>query len=127
MTEYQAPLPAPVACPAGTLEFPIQQRHGVVTEEQTGDQLFYKIAPNDGRLCLQLSDLTFRVTVQGTITGGTGQFTSATGSLRTRATGRYLVFGAKAGVFGGFGQFRGRSTGTLIFPEDTQADDVEDN
>jgi hypothetical protein len=110
--EFQAPIP-PVTCPAGTLEFRIQQEHGVSTEEKSGDQLFYEVATNEETLCLNPSDFTFSFTAQGTITDGTGQFTGASGSFESQATGQYLVTGEKEGVFGGFGQFSGTSTKTL--------------
>lgn len=114
--EYQAPLPTPVTCPVGTDEFPVQQGHGVTTEEKTGDQLFYEYATNSLIVCLY-PDLTFSVTFKGTYTGGTGQFANASGSYEGRATGKYLVFGEKGGVFGGFGQFSGTYSGTLTLPK----------
>lgn len=114
--EYQAPLPAPVTCPVGTDEFRIQQGHGISTEEKTGDQLFYEYAPNTVTLCLH-PDLRFSVTFNGTYTGGTGQFANASGSYSGQAAGKYLVFGEKEGVFGGFGQFNGTYSGTLILPK----------
>jgi hypothetical protein len=112
--EFQNPLSAPVSCPAGTLEFRLQQEHGVNTEERSGDQLFYEVATNEETLCLNPADFSFSFTAQGTITGGTGQFAGASGSFESQATGKYLVTGEKEGVFGGFGQFSGTSTGTLI-------------
>jgi hypothetical protein len=114
--EYQAPLPAPVTCPVGTDEFHVQQGHGITTEEKTGDQLFYEYAPNTVTLCLY-PDLRFSVTFKGTYTGGTGQFANASGVYEGQATGQYLVFGEKGGVFGGFGQFNGTYSGTLTLPE----------
>jgi hypothetical protein len=117
VAEFQAPLPAPVTCPADALEFPIQQLHAVRTEEKSGDQLFFEVATNDGTFCLKPADFTFSATWQGTITGGTGQFTGASGSFEFQATGKYLVTGAKEGVFGGFGQFSGTTTETLVTPK----------
>ena len=115
--EFQAPLPTPVTCPAGTLEFRMQQEQGVRTEERSGDQLFYEVASNEGTFCFKLSDFTFSFTAQGTITGGTGQFTGASGSFELQTTGKYLVTGEKEGVFAGFGQFNGTTTETLVIPK----------
>lgn len=114
--EFQNPIAA-VTCPAGTLEFRLQQKQGVRTEEKSGDQLFYEVASNAETLCLNPADFSFSFTAQGTITGGTGQFTNASGSFESRATGTYRVTGEKEGVFGGFGQFSGTSTGTLVIPK----------
>src|SRR5712692_9534773 len=107
--EFQAPLPAPVTCPAGTLEIHLQQDHGVTTEEKTSDQLFFGAATNGVTECFNPADGTFSFTAHGTITGGTGQFTGATGSFQSQGTGKFLVAGMKGGVFGGFGQFTGTS------------------
>lgn len=118
VAEFQAALPALVTCPAGTLrEFHLQQNHGVFTEQKTGDQLFYEFATNAVTLCLN-PDLTFSVSAQGTYTGGTGQFTDASGAFTTTTpgTGKYVVFGSKAGVPGGFGQITGTYTGTISLP-----------
>jgi hypothetical protein len=51
-SEYQAALPAPVTCPAGSQEIRIQQNHGVATDEKTSDQLFFEIATNAATICL---------------------------------------------------------------------------
>ena len=95
----------------------MQQEQGVSTEERSGDQLFYAVASNEGTFCFNLSDFTFSFTAQGTITGGTGQFTGASGSFELQTTGKYLVTGEKEGVFAGFGQFNGTSTETLVIPK----------
>jgi hypothetical protein len=107
---------APVTCPAGTFaEFRLQQDHGVNIEEKTSDQLFFEVATDSGTFCLN-SDLTFSFIFHGTFAGGTGQFTGASGSFDEPGTGKYLVTGEKDKVFGGFGQFSGSLTGTLILP-----------
>jgi hypothetical protein len=111
--EFQAALPAPVTCPAGTQEFDLVQAHGVLTAEKTSDQLFYEDAAGGFKFCLN-SDLTFTFTEHGTWAGGTGQFTGASGSFDAQGSGKFLVTGTKAGVFGGFGQFTNTATGTLI-------------
>ena len=85
-------------------------------EERTGDQLFVEYGINGLTLCVNGSDGTVTSTGGGTYAGGTGQFEGARGSFEVRATGRYLATGVKDGVFGGFGQYTGRSTGELILP-----------
>jgi len=115
--EFRAPLPAPVTCPADTLEFPLQQLRAVRTEEKSGDQLFFEVATNDGTFCLKPADFTFSATWQGTITGGTGRFAGASGSFELQATGKYLVTREKEGIFGGFGQFSAITTETLVTPK----------
>jgi hypothetical protein len=115
-SEYQAPLSAPVTCPAGSQEYCIQQNHGVATDEKTSDQLFWEIATDEATICLN-PDLTFSFTGHGTFAGGTGQFTGASGFFDAQSTGKFLVFGFKKGVFGAFGQVSGTSTETLILPE----------
>jgi hypothetical protein len=114
--EFLAPLLAPVTCPAGTRESDLVQAHGVLTAEKTGDQLFFEDAAGGVTFCVN-PDLTFSFTEQGTFAGGTGQFTGASGSFDGQGTGKYLVFGSKEGVFGGFGQFTETVTGTLNIPQ----------
>jgi hypothetical protein len=110
--EFQAPLSAPVSCPAGTQEFGFVQAHRVLSTEKTADQLFVEDGAGGGTLCLY-PDLTFTFTEHGTFAGGTGQFTGASGSFDGQGTGKYLVFGSKDGVFGGVGQYTETVTETL--------------
>jgi hypothetical protein len=114
--EFNAALPAPVTCPAGTVEFHLQQDHGVDIDEKTSDQLFYAFGPNGGISCVNFATLTFTFTSHGTYTGGTGQFAGATGSFDTQGSGSFLVVGSKGGVDGDFGQLSGTLTGTLTLP-----------
>jgi hypothetical protein len=116
-SEYRAPVPATPACPAGsTLEVRLQQGHTVATAEN-GDQLFVEYATDALTLCLKESDGTFSFSGHGNHANGTGQFAGASGPFEVQGTGRYLAFGFKEGVFGGFGQFTGTVTGTLILPK----------
>ena len=110
--EFLNPLPAPVTCPAGTTEFELLQAQVVLTAENTADQLFVADGAGEVTFCLS-PDLTFSFTEHGTFTGGTGRFTGASGSFDGQGTGKYLVSGAKEGVFGGFGQFTETATGML--------------
>ena len=123
--EFLDPLPAPVTCPTGTTEFDLLQAHGVLTEEKTGDQLFFEDAAGEVTFCLN-PDLTFSFTEQGTFAGGTGQFTGASGSFDGQGTGQYLVFGSKGGDPGGFGQFTETVTGTLSLPQGAADKEGED-
>ena len=112
-----------MTCPAGTLEFQLQQSHGVVTEEKTSAQIFYEVGTNGATECFNPLTLTFSFTTHGTITGGTGQFAGASGTFDSQGTGKFLVTGMKGGIFGGFGQFSGTGTGTLILPNDDSEHD----
>lgn len=114
--EFQAPLQAPVTCPVGTQEFGFVQAHRVLSAEKTSEQLFFEDTDGGGTLCLY-PDLTFSFTEHGTFVGGTGRFTGASGTFDGQATGKYLVFGSKEGVFGGFGQYTETLTGTLTIPK----------
>jgi len=115
-TEYVGPINPNTTCPAGTEEFHSVQNHSVSTDQKTADQLFGEAA--FVTLCLDPTapDLAFTYTGKVNIVGGTGNSTGATGSLDVQGSGKYLVFGFKNGVFGGFGQFSETDTGTLILP-----------
>jgi hypothetical protein len=110
--EFLAPLPAPVSCPAGTTEIDLYQARVVLTAEKTADQLFLEDAAGGETFCLN-PDLTFTFTEHSTFAGGTGRFAEASGSIDGQGTGKFLVFGSKDGIFGGFGQFTEPATGTL--------------
>ena len=111
--EFLAPLTTPVSCPAGTTQFDLHQAHVVLISEKTADQLFFEDAASGETFCLN-PDLTFSFTEHGTFAGGTGRFAEASGSIDGQGTGKYLVFGSKDGIFGGFGQFTETATGTLV-------------
>jgi hypothetical protein len=111
--EFLAPLPAPVSCPTGTTEIDLHQARVVLTAEKTADQLFLEDAAGGETFCLN-PDLTFTFTEHSTFAGGTGRFAEASGSIDGQGTGKFLVFGSKDGIFGGFGQFTESATGTLI-------------
>jgi len=110
--EYAGPF-AVTTCPQGSAEYHLVQHHGVNIEEKTSDQLFE--AADAITLCLN-SDLTFSATGHISFTSGTGHFTGASGAFDFQATGKYLAFGFRDNIFGGFGQSSFTSTGTLTLP-----------
>jgi hypothetical protein len=114
--EYVGPITPNTTCPGGTEEFHSVQNHSVATSVKNADQAFGEAAFIT--LCLDPTapDLAFTYTAKVNYAGGTGQFAGATGSLDVQGSGKYLVFGFKNGVFGGFGQFSETDTGTLILP-----------
>jgi len=114
--EYVGPSATNTTCPQGTAEFHTVQDHAVFTEEKTSDQLF---AAATVTLCLNQTspDLPFSYTGNATYIGGTGKFAGATGTFNFQGKGKYLVFGLKGGVFGGFGQINETGTGTITLPK----------
>jgi hypothetical protein len=116
--EYVGPVTPPTTCQGTQEEFQLVQAHAVATEEKTSDQLFIEDAAGGVTLCLN-PDGTFSFTEHGTFTGGTGQFTGASGTLDGQGTGKYLIVGVdENGVFtGGFGQFNFTESWTLTLPK----------
>jgi hypothetical protein len=106
-------------CSAGTVAYQVVQNHSVWTEESSGDQMFWAVTP-DTTFCLDVSQypnkLSLTYSGQANVTGGTGKFAEATGTVNLQGTGTYLAFGAKNGVFGGFGQLSETESGTLNLP-----------
>jgi hypothetical protein len=113
--EYAGPSTPHTTCPQGTDEYHLVQGRGVDIDEKTSDQLFG--VHDTIALCLN-PDGTFNSTGHITFTGGTGHFTGASGASDFRVTGKYLAFGFKNNVFGGFGQFSFTSSGTLMGVKD---------
>ncbi len=114
--EYVGPLDL-TTCSQGTAEYHLVQQHGVNIEEKTSDQLFETGVTTT--LCVS-PDLTVSATGHFSFTGGTGHFTGASGAFDFQATGKYLVFGFKDNVLGGFGQYTFTSDGTLTLPNDRE-------
>ena len=106
------------------------QHRGVVTDEKTGDQFFFKIT--SATLCGYFATLpfTFTSSAQFEIIGGTGKYAGATGTGNAHFTGSYLQFGFKGGAggpFGGFAQFTFTYDGTLNLPNDGNGHDGNGN
>lgn len=91
-------------CAVGALEFnPDPVFHRTVIRFEKGDLLFVEVPRRTG--CFDFSNLTFTFQEEGVLTGGTGRFEQATGSIVTNLTGNGLVsapnfsFGAFTGHF----------------------------
>ena len=110
--EVLPPPSAPVTCPQGNLEFPYLLISVVSTHEETGDQLFSELV--SGTFCFDTATGAFSFSFVLSVTGGTGQFAGATGSLEATATGVDVVVGPK-GQF--FSHSTGEFTGTIITPD----------
>jgi hypothetical protein len=81
--------------------------------DSTGDQLFAVSAPGGGMECFGTSGPpnAFSGTESFTITGGTGRFANASGTLTTEIHGQYLVFLNPSG--GSFGWVEDEWTGDI--------------
>jgi hypothetical protein len=115
-------IPRPVTtCPdvPNMFEFhisPTQGQHrGVATDLKTGDQTFAQIT--SGTICINASTGLLTGTAEGIYIGGTGKNTGATGAFKSHFSGRYLAFGCKGGICGGFGQATATAEATLILPD----------
>jgi hypothetical protein len=105
MIENQPPLPpSNDTCAVGAIEFnPDPVFHRTVIRFDKGDLLFVEVPRRTG--CFDPSTLTFTFQEEGILTGGTGRFEQATGSIVTNLTGNGLVpapdffFGAFTGGF----------------------------
>ena len=111
----QVPVSSPTgACPAGQLETALVGGSIVNTFLQTQDQLF--IQPTSRVACIDPVKGTISGHTTATITGGTGKFAGATGSVTYSFTASSLaaVFDPESNQ--GFGPFTGTIEGTLILP-----------
>ena len=66
-----------------------------------------------GNLCSSPTTLSFGGSITYTISGGSGFFTGATGTVTAPFTGSFLYAAAGAGQTGNFGRFTGSATGTI--------------
>jgi hypothetical protein len=91
------------------------QQRAVGTDLKTGDQTFARIT--SGTLCVNAATGILSGTAEGIYIGGTGKNTDATGTFESHFSGRYLAFGCKDGICGGFGQSTATIEATLILPD----------
>jgi hypothetical protein len=104
------PLAVNISCPEGTLEFPLVRARSI-RRFATGDMFFTESV--SGASCVDPTAGTFTSHVRVNITGGTGRFAEATGSLDLKATGTFLVIDP---AFRLFAAFAGEGSGTIILP-----------
>lgn len=105
--------PSNGTCAVGALEFnPAPVFHRTVIRFEKGDLLFIEITKKTG--CFDTSNLTFTLQEEGVLTGGTGRFEQATGSVVTNVTGNGLVFAPNFS----FGAFTGDFTVRLTVDND---------
>jgi len=90
------------------------QQRSVATDSKTGDQTFSQVT--SGTLCFDTATGQITITTTGIYLGGTGKAAGTTGTFTSKASGSYLIYGFKDGVFGGFGQFTGTVDSTVNFP-----------
>jgi hypothetical protein len=112
--EGSAPVSPTGACPADQVESGLVGGSIVNTFLHTRDQLF--IQPTSRVLCFDLATGTLSAQTIATITGGTGKFAGATGSLDYRFTGRVLLPDFDPASNQVFASFTGTVEGTLTLP-----------
>ena len=108
------PVPPTGACPAGQLETALVAGSVVNTFLHTRDQLFIELTSRI--FCVDLVTFTFSAHTIATITGGTGKFAGATGSVDYRFTGVVFLADFDPASNQLFGSFTGTVEGTLILP-----------
>jgi hypothetical protein len=98
LVEYTAevlpPLPSPVTCPSGRVEYPYDYDEGVATQNSTGDELFFSYT--SARLCVNPTNGNYTFHGTANYTGGTGAFVGAAG-VHLRRTAREPSFRMGAG------------------------------
>ncbi len=117
-------VPPTGACPAGQLETALVAGSVVNTFLHTRDQLFTQTTSRI--LCFDFDTGVASAHAIATITGGTGKFAGATGSLDYRFTGVTLLADFDPASNQLFGSFTGTVEGTLILPNGGHDHDKED-
>jgi hypothetical protein len=112
--EGSAPVSPTGACPVGQVESGLVGGSIVNTFLHTRDQLF--IQPTSRVLCFDPAAGAFSAQTIATITGGTGKFAEATGSVEYRFTGSPLFADFDPASNQGFFSFTGTVEGTLTLP-----------
>jgi hypothetical protein len=103
------------ACPAGQLERALVAGNVVNTFLHTRDQLFIQLTSRI--FCFDLATSTFSGHTIATITGGTGKFVGATGSVDYRFTGVVHLADFDPASNQLFVSFTGTVEGTLTLPK----------
>jgi len=109
-----SPLSSATTCPTGNLESEFVGGHGIIRENKKGSLLFIEAGPG-GQYCLDPTTDTFTFSGSGSITGGTGEFEGATGSIEVEGSGTIMVSDPADNEFG---SQVGQVTGTLNVPEE---------
>ena len=112
VAEFLFPLAAPVICPTDNVEFPFLLNTGIITSGLTGDQIFFEFFT--GTLCFDPTTGIGTASGAGNITGGTGLFEGATGTLTGVTTVTHVLFDSAGNM--AFGSRNGTAAGTLITP-----------
>jgi hypothetical protein len=112
--EGSLPVPPSGACPAGQLETALVGGSIINTFLHTRDLLF--IQPISRVLCVDLATGVVSAHTIATITGGTGKFAGATGSVDYRFTASNALGDSDPASNQGFGSFTGTVAGTLTLP-----------
>ena len=97
-------------CPAGQLELETLSGDAVGTFADTS-QIYSQIDDFPG--CFDPATGLFTGTAKGSITGGTGRFTNATGSFQSSSIGFYLIFDDSPESLQDFGPFTASFTGDI--------------
>ncbi len=112
--EGSLPVPPSGACPAGQLETALVGGSIINTFLHTRDLLF--LQPTSRVLCFDLATGVASAHTIATITGGTGKFAGATGSVDYRFTASAALGDSDPASTQAFGYFTGTIEGTLILP-----------
>jgi hypothetical protein len=105
---------APGVCAAGQVELGLVQGKGVSTFLSTGDQIFGETTSST--FCYDPATGNYSGHDTGIVTGGTGKFEGATGSIERSYTGTDLVIDRDPASKQAFGRFSGEFSGTITLP-----------
>ena len=98
-----------VSCGLGKVVIPYKKSSSVIRYDRDGSLLFSKLT--SGAVCVDTFDnFSFTFMIEREITGGTGRFLGATGTLSLEGSGRRA--GDDSEAIG----YEGTSTGTVIVP-----------
>jgi hypothetical protein len=106
---------APGVCAAGQIEFALVAGKGVGTFVKTRDQIFTQVTAST--YCFDPATGEFSGHDTTIITGGTGKFEGATGSLEQSYTGSLVLGDPDPASNQSFGPFSGEYSGTINLPK----------